>query len=109
MTLGEKLRSLRNRSRKSLQEQSKILGVSMNSIYRWEHDLAVPRKPVLQIMADLYCVPLEWLTSESATASLVNDIEQRLLIKFRKLIDSNRYMVLGYVERMCVEEYNENE
>ena len=106
MSLGEKLRSLRHKSKKSLQEQSKLLGVSMNSIYRWEHDLAVPRKPILQTMADLYSVPLEWLMTESATASLVNDIEQRLLNKFRKLMDTSRYMVLGYVERMCVEEYN---
>lgn len=106
MSLGEKLRSLRHKSKKSLQEQSKLLGVSMNSIYRWEHDLAVPRKPVLQLMADLYSVPLEWLVSESATASLVNEVEQKLLNKFRKLMENSRYMVLGYVERMCVEEYN---
>ena len=105
MTLGEKLRSLRLKGKKTLYEQSKNLGVSMNSVYRWEHDLAVPRKPMLKTLADYYSVPLDWLLSESSSASLVNDIEQKLLCMFRKLSDNSKYKVLGYVERMCVEEY----
>ena len=105
MSLGEKLRNLRQKTKKTLHEQSKILGVSMNSVYRWEHDLAVPRKSMLKRMADLYAVPLDWLLSESASASLVSEVEQKLLGMFRQLSDNNRYMVLGYVERICVEEY----
>jgi len=105
MTLGEKLRNLRLKEKKTLQEQSAILNVSMNSVYRWEHDLAVPRKSMLKTMADHYSVPLDWLLSESAAASLVSDIEQKLLSMFRKLSDNSRYKVLGYVERMCVEDY----
>ena len=105
MSLGEKLRNLRLKTKKTLHEQSKILGVSMNSVYRWEHDLAVPRKSMLKKMADLYSVPLEWLLSESAAASLVSDIEQKLLGMFRKLSDNSRFKVLGYIEHMCVEEY----
>jgi len=77
----------------------------MNSVYRWEHDLATPRKTMLRIMADHYGVPLDWLLSESASASLVSEVEQNLLGMFRKLPDNSRYKVLGYVERMCVEEY----
>ena len=105
MSLGEKLRNLRLKTRKTLQEQSQLLGVSMNSVYRWEHDLAVPRKSMLRTMADYYSVPLDWLLSEGAAASLVSDIEQKLLCMFRKLSDNSKYKVLGYVERMCVEEY----
>jgi len=77
----------------------------MNSIYRWEHDLAIPRRPMLRKMADYYGVPLDWLLAESASASLVSEIELNLLGMFRKLPDNNRYKVLGYVERMYVEEY----
>jgi len=77
----------------------------MNSVYRWEHDLAVPRKPMLRLMADYYGVPLDWLLSESASASLVSEVELNLLGMFRKLSDNNRYKVLGYVERMYVEVY----
>jgi len=105
MSLGEKLRNLRLKTRKTLLEQSELLGVSMNSVYRWEHDLAVPRKSMLKTMADYYSVPVDWLLSESAAASLVSDIEQNLLCMYRKLSENSRYKVLGYVERMCVEEY----
>ena len=105
MTLGEKLRNLRLKTRKTLHEQSRLLGVSMNSVYRWEHDLAMPRKPMLRTMADYYGVPLDWLLSESASASLVSEIEQNLLGMFRKLPDNSRYKVLGYVERMYIEVY----
>ena len=107
MTLGEKLRNLRLKTRKTLSEQSVILKVSMNSVYRWEHDLAIPRKPVLQMIADYYGVPIDWLLSESSSASLVSDVEQNLLGMFRKLNNGSRYKVLGYVERMCVEEYGD--
>ena len=106
MSLGEKLRNLRQKGKKTLMEQSGILGVSMNSVYRWEHDLAVPRKSMLKMMADYYSVPLDWLLSENASASLVSDTEQNLLCMFRKLTDNSRYKVLGYVERMCVEDYS---
>jgi len=105
VSFGDKLRGLRVKTRKTLREQSRILGVSMNSIYRWENDLSTPRKPVLKRIADYYGVPIDWLLSENSTASLVSDVEQNLLGMFRKLPDTNRYKVLGYVERMCVEEY----
>ena len=105
MSLGEKLRNLRLKTRKTLTEQSRILKVSMNSVYRWEHDLTIPRKPMLKRMADYYGVPLDWLMLEGTSASLVSDVEQNLLGMFRKLPDNNRYKILGYVERMYVEEY----
>jgi len=105
MSLGEKLRSLRLKTKKTLTEQSKILKVSMNSIYRWEHDLAIPRQPMLRRMADYYGVPFDWLVLEGSSASLVSDLEQNLLGMFRKLPNGNRHKVLGYVERMYIEEY----
>jgi transcriptional regulator with XRE-family HTH domain len=105
MSLGEKLRNLRIRTNKTLTEQSKILKVSINSVYRWEHDMAMPRKPTLRRMADYYGVPLDWLMMEGTSASIVSDTEQNLLGMFRKLPDNNRYKILGYVERMYVEEY----
>jgi len=103
MSLGDKLRSLRLKNRKTLREQSKLLGVSINSVYRWEHDLTVPRKPTLKILADLYVVPIDWLLSSESSPSLVSDVELNLLGMFRKLPDQSRFKVLGYVERMSVE------
>ena len=105
MTLGEKLRSLRLQTKKTLGQQGKLLKVSMNSVYRWEHSLAIPRKPMLKKMADYYGVPLDWLLSETAAAALVNDIEQNLIGMFRELPEKSRYKALGYVERLHAEEY----
>ena len=105
MTLGEKLRSLRLKDKKTLYEQSRIFGVSMNSIFRWEHGIAVPRKPFLRTMAEYYSVSLEWITSEHTCASLISEVEMRLLGMYRKLSDNSRYKVLGYMERLCVEDY----
>jgi len=106
MSLGDKLRSLRVKNRKTLLEQGRLLGVSLNSVYRWEHDLSVPRKPTLRIIATCYNVPLDWLLSEESSASLVSESELGLLDMYRQLPDQSRFKVLGYLERMALEDYN---
>ena len=106
MTLGEKLRNLRLKDKKTLREQSILFGVSMNSIYRWEHDQATPRKPILKSMADYYSVSMDWILSENTSASLISEVEIKLLGMFRRLSSSSRYKVLGYVERICIEDYS---
>lgn len=114
MSLGEKLRILRLRENKTLKEQSEAFNVSMNSVYRWEHNLAVPRMPVLKEIADSYSVPMEWFFLEAPEGNgadrnaqqPVCNIEQQLIGTFRKLPDNSKYKILGYLERMCIEEYN---
>ena len=66
MSIGGKLRYLRIIMKKTLREQSEAFGTSINSLYRWEHDIVEPRRAVLEKMADYYCVPVEWLISGSA-------------------------------------------
>jgi transcriptional regulator with XRE-family HTH domain len=105
MSLGENLRTLRAKSRITLLEQSEIAGVSMNSVYRWEHNLSVPRSVNLKKIADYYGVTLSWLMSDNSPASLVSEEEQSLLDMYRELPVRNRFKVLGYVERMCAEGY----
>ena len=116
MNIGEKLKDLRLKNKKTLREQSIILGVSLNSVYRWEHSLAVPRKSILRKIADIYNVPLEWFLQENAEENKdeyesgaippENNIERQLLRMFRKLSENNQYKILGYVERVCVEDMN---
>lgn len=116
MNIGEKLKSLRLRMRKTLKEESEVLGVSLNSVYRWEHELASPRKPMLKKIADYYEVPLEWLLQDnewednfdriSTIFPFEFGIEQQLLRFFRKLSDSDQYKVLGYIERIYVEDFD---
>ena len=113
MSIGETLRNLRLKTKNTLREQSEIFGVSVNTIYRWEHNLAVPRKSVLKEIASYYKIPLEALIqgtlTETPPEQIVvavpsgGDTEQQLLYMFRKLSDCNRYRILGYMERICVE------
>jgi len=79
MSLGEKLKNLRLRTGKTLNQQGRILKVSMNSVYRWESNLAVPRKTMLKKMAEYYGVPLDWLLSDASSISLAGECEQTLL------------------------------
>ena len=56
MSLGEELRSLRLAMGRTQKQQSEIFGVSVNTMYRWENDLTVPRKSALTKMAEYYGV-----------------------------------------------------
>ena len=101
----------------TLKEQGALLGVSLNSIYRWEHDLALPRKSKLKKIADLYEVSVEWLLLESEPEEMLKqkeDIvhlehyrEYQLLQYFRKLTEQDRFRILGYIERLSIEGSNE--
>jgi len=116
MSVGSRLRILRLKSKRTLKEQSDLFGVSLNSVYRWEHDLASPKKSLLMKMAEFYSVPFEWLLHgnisgagfESVTGIPEQDTTEKQLIRmFRSLSCNNRYKVLGYVERICVQDMDE--
>ena len=113
MSIGERLRSLRKNMKMTLREESEILGVSLNTVYRWEHNLTVPRKSALKKVVDYYTVPIEWVLhgdaeEQSGKCSVCvmgpeGDIEHKLLRMFRRLTDINKYKILGYVERTLIE------
>lgn len=113
MSVGEKLRHLRLTSKKTLKEQSEVFGVSLNTVFRWEHDLNIPKKSLLQKISVFYDVPVEWLLQENiiesgicdgAPMSLENNEEWQLMKMFRKLSGNDKYKVLGYIERIYIEE-----
>lgn len=113
MNLGEKLRYLRRDKDLTLEKQSELLGVSLNTVYRWEHNLTRPRANVLRKIAKLYNVSPEWLAEENEesltggdagqAAPRDLDTERHLLRMFRSLPTNERYLVLGYAERICLE------
>ena len=114
MSIGERLKKLRVNAKKTLKEESELFNVSLNSIYRWEHNLCVPRKLILKRVADYYDVPFEWLLhggiggdSADCDGCILNaerNAEQKILKMLKKLSESSKYKILGYIERMCVEE-----
>jgi len=116
MTIGSRLRTLRQRTKRTLKEQSELFGVSLNSVYRWEHDIASPKKTLLRKIAEFYEVSFEWLLygkeTETATEGESylpesNNTEKQLLRMFRSLSSNNKYKVLGYVERICIQDIEE--
>ena len=114
MDITERLRKLRLKGKKTLKETSSILNVSLNTVYRWEHGLSVPRKSVLRRMAEYYDVPFEWLLrgvssgeDPECTERILGpdfDTEERILKMLRTLPEHSKYRILGYIERMCVEQ-----
>ena len=123
MTVGGRLKSLRHGMDMTLKEMSAELGVSLNTVYRWEHDLVTPRKGTLNKLADVYQVPLKWLMfgatveegpvantpvvlSESPLAE--DKFEQNLLRLCRNLSETSKYKILGYAERIWVEDMRED-
>ena len=100
MTLGKELASLRLKRKKSLEEQSQLLGVSINTLYRWEHDLAYPRKRHLEDIAAHFNVSLEWITRGDTIAALVTSEERKMLDAFRRLTNNDRYKAMGYLDCM---------
>jgi len=119
MSIGEKLKKLRQNSKKTLKEASEVFEVSLNSVYRWEHDLCAPKKSVLKKIAEYYDVTYEWLMSVSMAEETTKcddcilnperSTEQKILKMLKKLSASSKYKILGYIERMCVETEDETE
>jgi len=115
MNIGERLRVLRYSAKMTLLQQGKLFGVSANSVYRWEHNLNIPRLPVLKEISNYYNVPIEWLVGSQKDESLtVSELhasephsdktsEQQLVNLYRKLPDSSKHKALGYIERLYVE------
>ncbi|MCL1848625.1 MAG: helix-turn-helix domain-containing protein [Clostridiales bacterium] len=114
MTMGKRIKSLRLGMDLTLKEMSAMLGVSLNTVYRWEHDLVAPRKGALNRMAEEFQVPLKWLmygvTVEEGNPSISPDdrFEQNLLRMCRRLSEASRYKILGYAERIWVEDLRED-
>ena len=114
MSVGKKLRYLRIKSGKTLKSQSQIFGVSLNTVYRWEHDLAEPRRAALGKIAGYYNVSLSWFLSDSLDEDIplyIDDapgdkdsIENKLSGLVGKLSKNHKYQLLGYGERIHTEE-----
>ena len=108
------MRKLRFDSKRTLKEQSEVLNVSLNTIYRWEHDLSVPRRAVLEKIADIYNVPVQYLLldgekdtndEDRSFDDFENNPESQLLQIYRNLSRENKYKILGYVERLSIESF----
>jgi len=108
MTLGEKLRNLRLKEKRTLQAQSELCGVKLNTIFRWEHDMSLPREKHLKKIAELHCIPVVWLTQdrEIKDHKEYDNITQQLLYIFNNLAYNQKYRILGYIEHIYIDGHN---
>ena len=122
-SIGERLKRLRLMTKKTLDEESKIFGVSLNSVYRWEHNLCVPRKSITMKIASYYNVPVEWILNGDGILNGKNgeeknkcddcilnperNTEQKILKMIKKLSNNDKYKIIGYIEHMLLENKNE--
>jgi len=89
MTIGNKIRALRAGKQYKLREQAEIFGVSLNSAYRWEHDLSQPKSTTLRRIAKHYEVPYEWFFAEEQLTGTAMTPEEQLehhLVEAAKII-----------------------
>ena len=112
-TFGERLRGLRKTTNRTLKEESEIFEVSLNSVFRWENNMTMPRRAMVRKIAGFYNVDYDWLLHGApADKSVVriepdgieSSTEKQLLRMFKNLSYDSKFKVLGYVERICVED-----
>jgi transcriptional regulator with XRE-family HTH domain len=83
--MGKRLREMRLGDRRTMKEQAALLGVSLNSVFRWENGYASPRRAALDklcelhgVGADLIMVQAKWRPTLTAT-----EAETRRLRSYR--------------------------
>ena len=116
MSIGQRLKKLRVSMKKTLREEGAIFNVSLNTVYRWEHDLSAPRKSTLRKVAEFYGVSYEWILGGREAKGIDEyddytfdfddpemNIDHKILKMISKFSNNNKYKIMGYIERMCVE------
>lgn len=75
MSLGEKLLSLRKKTGLSQEEVGEKLGVSRQTISKWETDQTVPELIKAKLLSQLYNVSYDYLISSSPLSGDLTNIE----------------------------------
>ena len=78
MTLGEKLKFLRNRAGLTQGELGKIIGYNNRVISKWEQDLSIPNAKIIYQLSTIFCEPLENILNDNF--SYDNSIEKEELL-----------------------------
>ena len=76
MTLGEKLSKLRKEYNYTQEQLADILGVSRQSISKWESDIAYPETDKLIKMGKLFECSMDYLLNEDITEKQAQKAQQ---------------------------------
>ncbi|MDP4153633.1 MAG: helix-turn-helix transcriptional regulator [Bacillota bacterium] len=75
MSLGEKLLDLRKKAGLSQEEVAERLGVSRQTVSKWETDQTVPELNKAKLLSELYSVSYDYLISGSVIGGDLTSIE----------------------------------
>lgn len=70
MSIGSKIKMLRENAKLSQMDLGKILGVSDKAVSTWENDLKTPRMGTLQSMADYFGVTKSFIIEDTPSDTL---------------------------------------
>ena len=99
MRMGNNLRKLRLVNNLTLQQVSEMLGVSVNTAYRWEANTVVPRNKQVEKLAKLYKVDMDYLMSDNLAFTCKKYLENEMMKTFNKLSDYDKNHIIKYAQR----------
>lgn len=83
MTLGDKLAKLRKENNYTQEQLADILGVSRQSVSKWESDLAYPETDKLVKLGELYNCSMDYLLKDGVVDDVENGVEDDIEKKQR--------------------------
>ena len=87
--LSEKIYTLRRKSGLSQEQLAEKIGVSRQSISKWEGGLSTPELDKLRALSEFFHVSIDELTGEQGTTASCNSTEQKLSTTNSQGIENN--------------------
>jgi transcriptional regulator with XRE-family HTH domain len=110
--IGNKIKELRSRKSLTMKDVAEALGVSVNTVYRWENGLVKPRLTIIGKIAEYFHITVEYLTSDeklifeetsdefNGSSENYRNIDEFLLQCLRDMSETERHQLLGYMAMM---------
>ena len=103
MTLGEKIYNLRTEKGFSQEALGEKLGVSRQSVSKWETDQSVPELDKIVAISEVFGVSTDYLLKEEEEAEELKDAafssKKSIKIKLDEESERNRDLVLAFARR----------
>lgn len=78
MSLGKKIKELRESNNKTQLDVSKYLGVTYQTIYKYEKDIAIPPADAIVKLAEYFGVTTDYLLGRTENEKLIQDIDKKM-------------------------------
>lgn len=96
MNFAEKISNLRKDNNMTQEQLSEILGVSRQSVSRWESGIAFPETDKLLQLSKLFNCTLDYLLKDDVTDIQANTIETKEIIVYKKQDKLNNILIIVF-------------